>query len=402
MQTTGLHGFLRRLYRVARPEASDRELVAALAARRDDAAFEALVQRHGPMVLAVCQRVLRHMHDAEDAFQATFLVLVRKAAAIRHPDALAGWLYGVAHLTAQKARLANAKRRAAEARAAPGPTLKGTDPDGLDEELCGLPEKYRVPLVLCELEGRSRTEVAGQLGIPEGTLSSRLAKGRKMLAQRLRRHGWDVTGLLPAAPLLPVTLATTTIEAGRSVLAGRETSRLISARVITLSSGVMRTMFFRQIKTLTVILMVAGAIGLGGGRYAQGVFGGGSAVAADDKPETPAEAVKRAEAEVQRAEAALAAARIQFIRASQLDAQRVVAEQQSRLAQQLASTTRGVLPAARAERDALLQKIGGLFQYRIPVEIGRTESKDGGRIQIVDIWGTKPEIAVGGSYLVRG
>ncbi len=148
MQTTGLHGFLRRLYGVTRPEASDRELVAALVARRDDAAFEALVHRHGPMVSAVCQRVLRHAHDAEDAFQSTFLVLVRKAAAIRRPDAVASWLYGVAHLTARKVRQANARRRAAEAQAAPGPAAERTDPGALDEELGGLPEKYRVPLVL--------------------------------------------------------------------------------------------------------------------------------------------------------------------------------------------------------------------------------------------------------------
>jgi RNA polymerase sigma factor (sigma-70 family) len=360
MQSAGLRGFLRRLYRVTRPEASDRELVAALVARRDEAAFEALVQRHGPMVLAVCRRMLRHAHDAEDAFQSTFLVLVRKAAAIRRPDTVASWLYGVACLTARKLRRANARRRALEARAVVGASENRTDAGALDDELCALPEKYRVPLVLCELEGRSRKEVAGRLRIPEGTLSSRLAKGRKLLARRLRRNGWALSAVTPAPTMLSVPLASATVEAGRFVLAGRGVAGVVSAEVITLSKGVLRAMFFRRLKTL---------------------------------------------AARQRAEDALSAARARFIRASQLEPLQGVGDQSRivpQLVRQLESTRRAALPGATAGRDALLQKIGGLFKYRIAVETGRTETKDGGRIQILDVWGTKPEIAVGGSYLVRG
>src|SRR5262249_31376838 len=153
-------------------------------ARRDEAAFEALVRRHGPMVLGVCRRVLRNEADAEDAFQATFLVLVKKARSVV-PRALVGsWLYGVAHNTARKAKAMNSKRRAKErlAGAAPRPAAPAEAcrqlHARLDEELSRLPDKYRAPVVLCDLEGKSYKEAARLLGWPQGTLSGRLTRAR--------------------------------------------------------------------------------------------------------------------------------------------------------------------------------------------------------------------------------
>src|SRR5262249_35574111 len=189
-----MNGIIQRLRRAGLGSLTDQELLDALVTRRDEAAFETLLRRHGPMVLAVCRRVLRHAQDAEDAFQATFLGLLRKATSVRKREVLGSWLYGVAYRTALKARGMRARRFVEERQAALRPRRQGSELSmDLDEELNALPEIYRVPVVLCELEGRSRKEVARQLNIPEGTLSSRLAAARKMLARRLSRH-------LPALP----------------------------------------------------------------------------------------------------------------------------------------------------------------------------------------------------------
>ena len=155
-------------------------------ASKDEAAFEALVRRHGPMVLGVCRRVLRNHHDAEDAFQATFLVLVRKAASIVPREMVANWLYGVAYRTALKARSMIARQRVRERQVTEMPEPEAAEPDDcwrdlqplLDQELSRLPDKYRVPIVLCDLEGKTGKEAARQLGWPEGTVASRLARGR--------------------------------------------------------------------------------------------------------------------------------------------------------------------------------------------------------------------------------
>ena len=154
---------------------TDAELLADYVSRRDDGAFAALVRRHGPMVWGVCRRLLSH-HDAEDAFQATFLVFVRKAATIASRELLANWLYGVAHTTALKARATIAKRKEREKQAAvPEPAVKEPNPwcGLLDEELSRLPARYRAVIVLCELEGHSRKEAARQLNCPEGTVAGR-------------------------------------------------------------------------------------------------------------------------------------------------------------------------------------------------------------------------------------
>ena len=174
---------------------TDRELVRAFAATRDEAAFAEIVRRHGPMVLAVCRRVLADAPEADDAFQAVFLVLARRAGSVGRPERLGGWLHGVAVRCARRARSAAASRRAKEhpmsdvaAPAAADPLWADARPV-LDEEIGKLPEKLRAALVLCELEGLGRAEAAERLGVPEGTLSSRLARAKEALRSRLVRRG---------------------------------------------------------------------------------------------------------------------------------------------------------------------------------------------------------------------
>jgi RNA polymerase sigma factor (sigma-70 family) len=180
-------------------ELSDAQLLRRFTDRQDAAAFAVLVRRHTPMVLGVCRRRLGDAHGAEDACQAVFLVLVRRAHAIARPELLAGWLYGVAWRIAGGAR-AKASRRAALERQ----TSPATAPDPLPEvarrevaslltdEVSRLPEKYRAPLVLCYLEGKTNVEAAQELGWPAGSMSRRLARGRELLRQRLTRRGPDI------------------------------------------------------------------------------------------------------------------------------------------------------------------------------------------------------------------
>ena len=166
------------------PDLADRHLLERFVTARDETAFAALVRRHGPMVLGVCRRLLHDAHEAEDAFQATFLVLVHKARSIGRPESLGPWLHGVAYRTAARARQA-ARRRAREREAAAMPNrdpaveaMWGELRVLLDEELGRLAQKYRAPLVLFYLDGKTTEEVARQLGCPRGTVLSRLARGR--------------------------------------------------------------------------------------------------------------------------------------------------------------------------------------------------------------------------------
>src|SRR4051812_22593765 len=200
MVTGQMNGVLEYLRRAMLPREgaglSDGQLLTAYVNRQDEAALAALVRRHGPLVWGVCRRVLRSHHDAEDAFQATFLVLARKAASIASRELLANWLYGVAHQTALNARKTVDKRRKRETQVAEMPEPATTDPDVLsdlqpliDQELSQLREKYRAVVVLCDLEGKTRTEAARQLDVPEGTVAGWLARARAALAERLARRG---------------------------------------------------------------------------------------------------------------------------------------------------------------------------------------------------------------------
>ena len=260
----------------------DADLLEAFLSRRDEAAFEALLRRHGPMVLGVCRRVLGNRHDAEDAFQATFLVLVRKGTTIRPRELVGNWLWGVAYRTSLKARAMNAKRRTKEreAQLAEGMTLPVNGAlevllDRLDEALGRLPEKYRVPVVLCELEGRSRKDVARALGLPEGTLSWRLAQAKKMLAKKLSHHGPALSAGAVAAVLsrgaasaaLPSPLLKSTAQAGLRLAAGRALSGSVPTMVVALTEGVLKAMLLTKLKVASwavgvVLLVGAGAVGV--------------------------------------------------------------------------------------------------------------------------------------------
>jgi RNA polymerase sigma factor (sigma-70 family) len=177
-------------------EQTDSQLLKRFASQQDEAAFAALMKRHGPMVWAVCRRVLQNAPDADDAFQATFLILVRKAGVITRPELLGNWLYGVAYRVAVKARAKAARRREHERRA---PAMALVDPMAdvterewcavLDAELSHLPDKYRAPLVLCYLEGKTNVQAARMLGWPSGSMSGRLARARDLLRKRLVRRG---------------------------------------------------------------------------------------------------------------------------------------------------------------------------------------------------------------------
>ena len=186
MATSPMAEFLQQLRGTALLPAgaalTDGDLLEGFVTRRDEAAFAALVRRHGPMVWGVCRRVVPSPQDAEDAFQATFLVLVRKAASVVPREMVANWLYGVAHQTALNARAGAARRRTRERQVTPMPEPASAQNDlwrdlrpVLDQELSRLPDKYRCAIVLCDLEGKTRKAAAQQLGCPEGTVAGRLA-----------------------------------------------------------------------------------------------------------------------------------------------------------------------------------------------------------------------------------
>src|SRR5262245_48577912 len=206
--------YLRRM--VSRPqggELTDTQLLEQFVSRRDPAAFEVLVWRHGPKVLGVCRHVLRHEQDAEDAFQATFLVLVRKAGSIGRRQSVGGWLARVAYRVALRAKVL-ADRRAAQAIPAADVPAPARPPEViwcdlrpvLDDELNRLPEKYRAPFILCYLDGKTNEEAARELGCPRGTVASRLAWARERLRARLTRRGLALSAGGLAAALTPAAV----------------------------------------------------------------------------------------------------------------------------------------------------------------------------------------------------
>jgi RNA polymerase sigma factor (sigma-70 family) len=274
MATGQLNDVLQHLRRTA---LTDGQLLQDYLSRHDEAALAALVQRHGPMVWGVCRRVLRHYHDAEDAFQATFLVLVRKAASIASAELLANWLYGVAHQTALKARATATKRKAREKQVAEMPEPAVVEQDLwddlrplLDQELSRLPDAYRVVIVLCDLEGKTRKEAARQLGLPEGTVGSRLARARALLAKRLTERGVTVSGGALAALLsenvvsasVPDSVADSTIKAASLPAAGKATGA-ISVKVAALTEGVMQAMSFTKLKATLAVVLILGFVATG-------------------------------------------------------------------------------------------------------------------------------------------
>jgi RNA polymerase sigma factor (sigma-70 family) len=250
----------------------DDQLLERYLTRRDEAAFEALVNLHGPMVLGLCRRMLRDPGDVEDAFQATFLILVRKASAIRDPSHLSNWLYGVAYRVAVRARRTTLRRRSretaiAQLEAATVPEASDILEIGpvLDQELNRLPRKYRAVLVLCYLKARTHDQAAEELHCPVGTVRSRLARGRDLLKRRLTQRGHAPTAAilgtgtsLPPHFLteaVPPSLVSATVQAALGFgLLKTIPAAAAAASALTLTQGVLTTMKLAQLKWIGLIL----------------------------------------------------------------------------------------------------------------------------------------------------
>jgi RNA polymerase sigma factor (sigma-70 family) len=238
----------------AQPEGeSDRDLLQRVSQRREADAYATLLQRHGPMVLAVCRRILKDAHLAEDAFQETFLLLARQAGAIMHPELLGSWLYRVAHRIAMHARVRTQRQRARETGVndlAATPSVEGNHVEELaaqlDAELKHLPEKYRAPLVLCYLQGKTNQEAALLLGWPKGTVQVRLARGRDHLRRRLARRGVTLSA---GVTLFMLTRA----MAGAAVPPALAVSTL-QASVCWAGKALASAMFMARLKVLGVVL----------------------------------------------------------------------------------------------------------------------------------------------------
>jgi RNA polymerase sigma factor (sigma-70 family) len=293
---TVLH-YLRRLTRAEAGDTGDARLLERYLADGDGSAFADLVSRHGPMVWGVCLRLLPTQQDAEDVFQATFLILLRKARSLHDPDRLGPWLHGVARRAALEARGLITRRRRQET---PGLEL---DPPAqaevealedreirqvVDEEIDRLPEVYRRPLVLCQLQGLSCEEAARQLGCPRGTILSRLARGRERLRQALTRRGLElapgaVSGLAVPASQLPTTLVADAVQRCLLVAAGTLPS---SATVTSIVSGVLHSMLLGKLKVFLAASLILALLGSGLGLLAvgSGHDSAGQAVARESPP----------------------------------------------------------------------------------------------------------------------
>jgi RNA polymerase sigma factor (sigma-70 family) len=258
---------------------SDGQLLERFCSRREETAFALLVQRHGPMVLAVCRRTLANVADVEDAFQATFLVLARRAASIRRRESVGSWLYGVAAHVALKARAQAARRRGREAQAVArtpaGPLAELTQQEvraALDEELGRLPERYRAPVVLCDLKGKTHEQAAREMGCPKSSLSSRLVRARGLLRQRLVRRGIALSAGLTAAVLaegatpvvVPALLTTAAVRHATLAGPGRAVaSGLIPERVAALAEAGLRHLTAGGAKATMTLLLALGGVCLG-------------------------------------------------------------------------------------------------------------------------------------------
>jgi RNA polymerase sigma factor (sigma-70 family) len=279
-------------------DVTDADLLARFLKERDEASFELLLWRHGTMVLHVCRDVTRDEHAAEDAFQATFLTLVRKAASIRSRESLGAWLYQVAYRAALRARRGKCETVNLDLVATPAvaelpdeAALRELRPL-LHEEVERLPAKYRTPIVLCYLEGLTHEEAARQLGRPKGTVAGRMARARELLRRRLARRGIGLAVALSALALAPISTAATvpaalvqiTLRAAVLTVA-RKAAGAVSAHVLALSEGVIQAMYWHKVKLAAATMLalgLLGGVGLFAGGRLTGQFSGSAAAAQDD------------------------------------------------------------------------------------------------------------------------
>jgi RNA polymerase sigma factor (sigma-70 family) len=277
--------------------------------QHDEAAFELLVRRHEHMVLGVCRRVLGHVQDAEDAFQATFLTLACKAGSIRKRETLPSWLYKVAFRIALRARARKSMRARHERPAGDAlsnlvsaepvfPNDGSTLRDVLDEAIHRLPAKYRAPVILCYLEGKTNEQAAVQLGCPTGTVVTHLARARQRLRKDLLRRGLDFSTVsLPAAlasssasPAVPIALVNSTLQAALVVASQRaDVASLVSANVVLLTKGALRAMFLTKLKIIAAVLLGLGVIIAGSGVCTHRTWMVQGAEIAPDRPAQDAE-----------------------------------------------------------------------------------------------------------------
>ena len=280
---SGLNGVVQTLRRVAERQSladqSDAELLERFVAQREQAAFEVLVRRHGSIVLGVCRRQARNAHDADDAFQATFMTLARKAGAIRGSDAVRAWLYKVAWRIAIRARARAVRRATCEERVGNLAELAlASDPPAsdlrpvLDEEIARLPETYRSAVISYYLEGTTVSETARVLGCPKGTVLSRLARARQRLRSRLVRRGIALAGGMAALAqpsvhaAVPARLAQDAVfSAMHATLAHATAAGVISTNAVALSEGVLRAMLFSKLKFLASFALAIALLGGGAG-----------------------------------------------------------------------------------------------------------------------------------------
>ncbi|MGE3808993.1 MAG: sigma-70 family RNA polymerase sigma factor, partial [Gemmataceae bacterium] len=258
------------------PEATDVELLTHFTARQDEKAFETLVRRHGPLVLQVCRRILGNNQSAEDAFQATFIVLMRKAGSLSQKDLLSHWLYKVACRVALKARAQECRRHdrerqiAAQATAEVAPEHNGAEASGrdlrpvLDEEIARLPEKYRAPVVLSYLEGKTTDETAELLGWSRGTVATRLSRARDLLRQRLSRRGLAYSGAvllsflteLHARANVPAALVESTARGAAQLASGQTTALLTKGALSLARSGFSLSRLVPVLGSLVALLLL--------------------------------------------------------------------------------------------------------------------------------------------------
>jgi RNA polymerase sigma factor (sigma-70 family) len=380
---------------------TDAELLERFASRRDDgaeAAFAALVARHGPIVRRACRSLVSDTNDAEDVFQATFLILTRKARAIRRPELLGNWLYGTACRVARSIKTRAARRSKYEAQqAAITQELTSRHPNGLDEqatrreeaqivheEVARLPAPCRVAVVLCDLEGRQHDEVAHLLRCCDRTLRRRLHRGRNLLRLRLTRRGLApaVSALIAASSSRRASAAIPQNKVGRMAraamefAAGRPTAGTVPAAATALAEGVIRAMFWTNLKGIAIAasVVVAMAVGVGSGVFATDASEG--TPAAQERDQASGNDVRDQIAQLK-----------QQLGRIQHDMAKIEREAQAK-------------PTEKSRCDTTF--LADRFKYRVPFEIGLTQTPEGGRIEIREVWGTRPRIEIGGQYVVRG